>query len=107
MRQVVRMLTMDEADHCRVMICDLDSKWNATVRERLEEVGIRVVRTPYQARNANAYAERFVRSMKEECLDRMIPFGEGHFRRALTKFVAHYPRERIKVWRMTCSRAHQ
>jgi len=35
--------------------------------------------TPYQAPNANAYAERFVRSIKEECLDRLIPIGERQF----------------------------
>jgi len=43
--------------------------------ERLGGAGIRLVRTPYQAPNVNAYAERFVRSIKEECLDRMIAFG--------------------------------
>ena len=53
------------------------------MRERLEGAGIRVVQTPYQAPNANAYAEQFVRSIKEECLDRMIPLGERHFRRAV------------------------
>jgi hypothetical protein len=47
-----------------------------------------------EAPNANAYAERFVRSMKEECLGRIIPIGEGHFRRAVSEFVAHYHRER-------------
>src|SRR5262245_13522122 len=44
--------------------------------------------------SAMAYAERFVRSVKEECLDRIIPFGEGHFRRAVSEFIAHYHRER-------------
>jgi transposase InsO family protein len=44
--------------------------------------------------NANAYAERFVRSIKEECLDRMIPLGERHFRRAITEFVEHDHLER-------------
>jgi transposase InsO family protein len=82
MRQVVRTLTM------------ADAKWSAAVRERLEEANVRVVQTPYEAPNANAYAERFVRSMKEECLDRIIPIGEGHFRRAVLEFVAHYHRER-------------
>jgi transposase InsO family protein len=94
MRQVVRTLSMADEDVCRVLICDRDAKWSVAVRERLEEVGIRVVQTPYEAPNANAYAERFVRSMKEECLDRIIPIGEGHFRRALSEFVAHYHRER-------------
>jgi putative transposase len=94
MRQVVRTLSIADGDACRVLICDRDAKWSVAVRERLEEAGIRVVRTPYEAPNANAYAERFVRSMKEECLDRIIPIGEGHFRRAMSEFVAHYHRER-------------
>jgi putative transposase len=58
-----------------------------------EEAGIRVVQTPYRAPNANAHAERFVRSIREECLDRLIPIGE-HFRRAISEYVAHYHRER-------------
>jgi transposase InsO family protein len=85
---------MADANPCRVLICDRDAKWSVAVRERLEEAGIRVVQTPYQAPNANAHAERFVRSVKEECLDRIIPIGEGHFRRAVSEFVVHYHRER-------------
>jgi transposase InsO family protein len=94
MRQVVRTLTMVDGRPCRVLICDRDAKWSAAVRERLAEGGIRMVQTPYQAPNANAYAERFVRSLKEECLDRIIPLGKRHLRRAVTEFVAHYHRER-------------
>jgi transposase InsO family protein len=94
MRQVVRTLSMADSERCRVLICDRDAKWSAMVRERLDEAGIRVVQTPYEAPNANAFAERFVRSIKEECLDRIIPIGEGHFRRAVSEFVAHYHRER-------------
>src|SRR6267142_6873384 len=67
-------------------LCDRDRKWSASVCERLGEVGVRVVRTPYQAPNANAYAERFVRSIKEECLNGLIPLGEQHFRQAVTEF---------------------
>jgi putative transposase len=97
MRQVVRTLTTAEdgllVEH-RVLICDRDTKWSAPVCGRLEEAGIRVVRTPYRAPKANAYAERFVRSIKEECLERMIPIGEGHFRRAMAAYVEHYHRER-------------
>jgi transposase InsO family protein len=78
----------------RVLICDRDRKWSAAVRRQFGDAGIRVVLTPERAPNANAYAERFVRSIKEECLDRMIPLGERHFRRALTEFIAHYHRER-------------
>jgi putative transposase len=77
-----------------VLICDRDAKWSEPVRARLQEGGFRVVRTPYRAPNANAHAERFVRSINEECLDRLIPFGERHFRRAVAEFVTHYQCER-------------
>ena len=60
----------------------------------MSDSGIRVVLTPVRAPNANAYAERFVRSIKEECLDRLIPMGERHFCRAVREFVAHYHGER-------------
>ena len=55
---------------------------------------VHVVLTPYRAPNANAYAERFVRSIKEECLDRVILFGEHHLRRTIAEYVEHYHRER-------------
>jgi len=78
----------------RVLIRDRDAKWSALVRARLGEAGIRVVQTPFQAPNANAYAERFVRSIKHECLNRMIPLGDRHLRRTTAQFVAHYHEER-------------
>jgi transposase InsO family protein len=53
-----------------------------------------VVLTPARAPNANAYAERFVRSIKGECLGRVIPQGERHFRVVIREFVEHYHRER-------------
>ena len=97
MQQVMRAMTAaDEGlpvQH-RVLICDRDTKWSAPVRARLGEAGIRVVLTPYRAPNANAYGERFVRSIKEECLDRLIPIGERYFRRAVTEYVEHYHHER-------------
>jgi transposase InsO family protein len=64
MRQLGRTLTMADTETCRILICDRDTKWSGAVRERLREAGIRVVQTPYRAPNANAYAERFVRSIK-------------------------------------------
>jgi transposase InsO family protein len=94
MRQVGRTLTLADAMPCRILICDRDTKWSRPVRECIREAGIRMVQTPYQAPNANAYAERFVRSVKEECLDRMIPMGERHFQRAVREYVAHYHLER-------------
>ena len=97
MRQVVRELT--RADDGRlgpshVLICDRDAKWSPEVHSALRDAGVRVVVTPIRAPNANAHAERFVRSIKEECLDRLIPIGETHFRRAVTEFVEHYHHER-------------
>jgi transposase InsO family protein len=56
--------------------------------------GVRIVLAPVQAPNANAYAEPFVRSIREECLDRLIFFGERRLLRALDAFVTHYHRER-------------
>jgi putative transposase len=77
-----------------VLICDRDTKWSAPVRARLGEAGIRVVQTLYQAPNANAYSERFVRSIKQGCLSRVILFGERHLRRTIAESVEHYHRER-------------
>ena len=97
MQQVVRTLTAADdgllVEH-RVLICDRDTKWSALVRARFGDAGIRVVQTPYRAPNANAYAERFVRSIKEECLSRVIPLGDRHLRRTIAEYVEHYHRER-------------
>jgi HTH-like domain len=73
MLQVVRTMTaLDDGAlaHCRVVICDRDRKWSAAVRHLLEESAVRMVQTPFQAPNCNAHAERFVRSIKAECLNR-------------------------------------
>jgi transposase InsO family protein len=97
MQQVVRTLTMAEGaagQAPKLVICDRDQKWSADVRRRLRDVGIRVVLIPERAPNANAFAERFVRSIKEECLDRLIPIGDRHFRRAVAEYVEHYHCER-------------
>src|SRR5262249_62375612 len=85
---------MTDGETCRVLICDRDTKWSEVVRARLQDAGVRVIRTPYRAPNANAYAERFVRSIKQEGLEGLIPFGERHLRRAITEYVAYYHRER-------------
>lgn len=77
----------------RVLICDRDSKWTEEFRRIMKGAGVRLVSTPIQGPNANAYAERFVRSIRDECLD-LILFGERRLRRALDEFMAHYHRER-------------
>jgi transposase InsO family protein len=78
----------------RLLICDRDPKWSNAVEQWLGTAGVRVVRTPPGAPNCNAYAERFVRSIKEECLDRIVPLGERHLRRTLQEFATHYHHER-------------
>lgn len=78
----------------RLLICDRDPKWSSAVEASLEHEDVRIIRTPARAPNCNAYAERFARSIKEECLDRLILLGERHLRRALAHFVAHYHAER-------------
>ena len=96
MQQVARTLVMADGGGARPrhLICDRDRKGSSDVRRWLREAGIHVVLIPERAPNANAYAERFVRSIKEECLDRIIPMGARHFRRAIAEFVAHYHGER-------------
>lgn len=64
------------------------------MEELLRTAGVRVVRTPAAAPNCNAHAERFVRSIKTECLDRVVPVGEWHLRRLVREFVDHYHGER-------------
>jgi putative transposase len=78
----------------RILICDRDPKWSRAVEKLLNTAGVRVVRTPPRAPNCNAYAERFVRSVKEECLNRVVPLGEWHLRRTLREFATHYHHER-------------
>jgi transposase InsO family protein len=97
MRQVGRTLTMADDGLLRahrVLICDRDAKWSEAVRQLLSAGGVRVVQTPWRAPNANAYAERFVRSIKHECLDRVIPLGERHFQQTVSEYVKHYHYER-------------
>ena len=97
MKQVARNLT-DVSDgflvNSRYLIMDRDTKYTEDFRDSLDREGVKAVRCPVRAPNCNAFAERFVRSIKEECLDRMILFGEASLRRALTEYVAHYHAER-------------
>ena len=60
----------------------------------MKDSGIDTVLTPYRAPNCNAFAERFVRSIKEECLGRMIMFGENSLHGSIAEYVAYYHGER-------------
>ena len=97
MLQAMRHLT-DEVDGVlqprSVLICHRDRKWSGPVLAFLRSAGVHVVQTPVRAPNCNAHAERFVRSIKFECLHGIIPLGERHLRHAIGEYVAHYHHER-------------
>jgi transposase InsO family protein len=76
------------------LIMDRDRKYCEGFRSLLEEFGTNVLRLPPRSPNLNAYAERFVLSIKQECLERMIFFSEKSLRRAVSTYMAHYHRER-------------
>ena len=78
----------------RYLIHDRDPLFTTEFQDILASGGVRVVKLPPQSPNLNAYAERFVRSIKEACLDRLILFGENSLRTATREFVAHYHSER-------------
>src|SRR3954467_11489252 len=78
----------------RYLIQDRDPLFTAEFQSILASVGVTAVKLPPQSPNLNAYAERFVRSIKESCLERLILFGERSLRTAAREFVVHYLRER-------------
>jgi transposase InsO family protein len=78
----------------RYLIHDRDPLFTTEFLSMLAAAGVASVKLPARSPNLNAYAERFVRSIKESCLERLILFGEGAVRRATSEFVAHYHSER-------------
>jgi putative transposase len=78
----------------RYLIHDRDPLFTTEFQDILASVGVAAVKLPPQSPNLNAYAERFVRSIKESCLERLVLFGENSLRTAVREFVAHYLRER-------------
>ena len=78
----------------RFLVFDHDSKFTEQFKRILKDAGTEAIPTPPQAPNCNAFAERFVLSIKSECLRKMIFFGERSFLWAVSEFVAHYHGER-------------
>ena len=76
------------------VIVDRDTKFSAEFRSTLESEGNGVIRLPPRSPNMNAYAERFVRSVKEECLSKLIPIESQMLRRSLREYSEHYHLER-------------
>ena len=76
------------------LIHDRDPLFTEAFRRILKEAGVESIRLPAKSPNLNAYAERFVLSIRSECLNHMIVCGEEHLRRVVREYVAHYHAER-------------
>ena len=95
MIQVARNVTMADLgflSSSRYLIHDRDSKFCESFRGTIESVGVTPVKLPARSPDLNSFAERWVKSVKEECLSKLILFGENSLRHALKEYVAH-PRE--------------
>src|ERR1022692_1412531 len=97
MLQMARSLTDGENGVLlgkRHLIVDRDNKYSTAFRTFMAREGIEVIRLPPRSPNLNASAERFVRSVKSECLSKLMPIGALMLRRALHEYMEHYHRER-------------
>jgi len=97
MQQIARNVTMDEwgfLESRRYLIHDRDTKFTDSFRAIVRSSGVEPLKLPARSPNLNAYAERWVKSVKDECLSKLIFFGEASLRRALRNYVTHYHRER-------------
>jgi hypothetical protein len=97
MQQIARNVTMEGCGtlrDCRYLVHDRDTKCTVSFRTIIESGQVETLPLPARSPNLNAYAERWVRSVKEECLSKLILFGERSLRRALREYVAHYHAER-------------
>jgi len=97
MTQVARNVTMEEWGFLapgQYLIHDRDGKYCPAFQQIIDAAGVKRVALPPRSPNLNVYAERWVRSVKEECLSRLILFGEAALRHALHEYVEHYHHER-------------
>ena len=78
----------------RYLIVDRDPLYTAAFESILQQGGVKLLRLPARSPNLNAYAERFVRSIKSECLRKVVPLGERHLRSVIREYIEHYHRER-------------
>ena len=97
MTQVARNL-LDAGDGflrgAQYLILDRDPLYSTAFRRLLRDSGVKPLLLPARSPNLNAFAERFVSSVKSECLDRIVPLGEAHLRAAIRAFVVHSHQER-------------
>ena len=104
--QQARNLVMQFGDEkpFRFLIHDRDTKFSHAFDEVFRTEGIKIIRTPVQAPNANAFAERWVRIIRADCLDRILTLGRRHLERVLRAFVDHYgcKSSPLDGWRLLC-----
>ena len=94
-RQQTRNLAVnEELGNVRFLIHDRDAKFTGPFDQILGEEGVRIVKTPVRAPRANAIAERWVRTVRAECLDHLLIVGRRHLEAVLCEYLAHYNRER-------------
>jgi hypothetical protein len=97
MRQIARNATMEDCGvlrDCRYLLHDRDTKYTRSFRAIIASGRVEPLAVPARSPNLNAYAERWVRSVKEECLSKVVLFGERSLRRALSDYVDHFHAER-------------
>jgi putative transposase len=80
----------DRAGRFRFLICDRDSKFIAAFDDVFSGNGTRMIRTPVRSPRANSFAERFVGTLRRECLDHVLVLGEQHLRKILAEYARHY-----------------
>jgi len=74
----------------RFLIRDNDKKFTDAFDTVFRSEGIDVIRTPYRAPNANAYSERWIRSVREECLDKLLIINQAHLRRVMREYIEFF-----------------
>jgi transposase InsO family protein len=84
----------DRAREFRFLVRDRDAKFNRVFDDVMAGNGTRVIKIPPRSPRANAFAERWVRTVRSECTDRMLIFGKRHLRVVLTEYAAHYNQRR-------------
>ena len=84
----------ERAGHFKFLVRDRDSKFTAAFDEVLAGNGVRIIKTPVRSPRANSFAERYVETLRRECLDHLLIYGEQHLRQVLAAYARHYNEHR-------------